>query len=63
MSRRAERIRRQDSQAAGKAKALRGVVKELEAFSDPAWWQAEVDDLNACEVHGSAGEANHRAGP
>ncbi len=46
-----------------RAKALRGIVKELEAFSDPAWWQAEVDDLNACEVHGSAGEANHRARP
>ena len=36
--------------------ALRGVVKELEAFTNAAWWQAEVDDLNACKVHGSAGE-------
>lgn len=36
--------------------ALRGIVKELEGFTHAAWWQAEVDDLNACKVHGSAGE-------
>ena len=36
--------------------ALRGMVKELEAFTNTAWWQAEVDDLNACRFHGSAGE-------
>lgn len=35
--------------------AIRGAVKELEAFTNPAWWQADVDDLNACKVHGSAG--------
>jgi hypothetical protein len=36
--------------------AIRGVVKELEGFTNAAWWQAEVDDLNACKIHGSAGE-------
>ena len=36
--------------------AIRGLVKELEAFTNAAWWQANVDDLNACGVHGSAGE-------
>ena len=36
--------------------AIRGVVRELATFTNAAWWQASVDDLNACEVHGSAGE-------
>lgn len=36
--------------------AIRGLVKELEGFTNTAWWQANVDDLNACKVHGSAGE-------
>ncbi len=36
--------------------AIRGVTKELAAFTNAAWWQANVDDLNACGVHGSAGE-------
>jgi hypothetical protein len=36
--------------------AIRGMVKQLEGFTNPAWWQANVDDLNACGVHGSAGE-------
>lgn len=39
-----------------RTKAIRGVFKELEGFTNAAWWQAEVDDLNACKVHGSAGE-------
>jgi hypothetical protein len=28
----------------------------LKKFTADAWWQAEVDDLHACTVHGSAGE-------
>lgn len=36
--------------------AIRGMVKQLEAFTNAAWWQANVDDLNACKVHGSVGE-------
>lgn len=39
-----------------RTRAIRELVKELEAFTDAAWWQAQVDDLNACKVHGSAGE-------
>jgi len=36
--------------------AIRGLVKELEGFTNAAWWQTKVDDLNACKVHGGAGE-------
>jgi hypothetical protein len=36
--------------------AIRDVMKELENFTNATWWQAEVDELNACKVHGSAGE-------
>jgi hypothetical protein len=36
--------------------AIRSVMKELNAFTNAAWWQANVDDLNACGVHGSAGQ-------
>jgi hypothetical protein len=36
--------------------AIRRVVEELAAFRNAAWWQADVEDLNACEVHGRAGE-------
>jgi hypothetical protein len=38
-----------------RAVAIRGVVKALERFTNPAWWQADVDDLNACQIHSSAG--------
>jgi hypothetical protein len=36
--------------------AIRGMVKQLEGFTDAAWWQSNVEDLSACGVHGSAGE-------
>lgn len=36
--------------------AIRGMMKQLEAFTNAAWWRTAVDDLNACRVHGSAGE-------
>lgn len=36
--------------------AISRVVKELEAFRNPAWWQADVDEVNACQAHGSAGQ-------
>ena len=36
--------------------AIRGIVKQLEGFTNAAWWQADVDGLTACRVHGSAGE-------
>ena len=35
--------------------AIRSVVNDLESFADAAWWQVNVDDLNACELHGRAG--------
>jgi hypothetical protein len=35
--------------------ALNSVVRTLVAFTNAAWWQADVDELNACRVHGSAG--------
>lgn len=36
--------------------AIAGLVKELNQFSNAGWWQASVDELNACGIHGSAGE-------
>src|SRR6266849_7393797 len=36
--------------------AIRAVVNKFEGFTNAAWWQANVDDLNACKVHGSVGE-------
>jgi len=35
--------------------AIRGVMKQLEGFTNDAWWRASVDELNACNVHQSAG--------
>src|SRR5678815_2202491 len=34
---------------------LSRLAGELESFTDAAWWQARVGDLNACEIHGQAG--------
>jgi hypothetical protein len=36
--------------------AIRNVVTKLEAFTSPAWWQADVDEVNACQVHSRAGQ-------
>ena len=36
--------------------ALNRLAQELESFTDAAWWQARVEDLNACEMHGEAGD-------
>jgi len=36
--------------------AIADLVKELAEFNNAGWWQASVDDLNACGIHGSAGE-------
>lgn len=38
-----------------RVEALRKAVRELEAFRDPAWWQADIEDLQACELHGRVG--------
>lgn len=36
--------------------AIARLVTALRALTDPAWWEASVDELKACELHGSAGE-------
>ena len=35
--------------------SIRNVMKELETFTNPKWWAASVDELNACSVHKSVG--------
>ncbi len=34
---------------------INNVTQQLRALANAAWWQTNVDDLNACEIHGSAG--------
>lgn len=36
--------------------AMRNLVTSLQSFADAKWWQANVEDLNACEIHGRVGE-------
>lgn len=36
--------------------ALGEVTKELESFKAASWWSANVDELNACELHGKPGK-------
>lgn len=36
--------------------AIAGLVHGLAQFSNAGWWQASVDELNACSIHGGAGE-------
>jgi hypothetical protein len=31
------------------------VTQQLRSLANPAWWRTNIDDLNACEIHGSAG--------
>jgi len=40
----------------GRLSAIRGLMRELAGFTNADWWQASVDELNACQTHGSAGE-------
>ena len=35
--------------------ALNEVAQQLRTLANPAWWQTNLDDLNACKMHGSAG--------
>ena len=35
--------------------SIRGVIKELETFTNRLWWEASVDELNACAIHKSVG--------
>jgi len=39
-----------------RATAIKSLEAELASLTDAAWWQASVDDMNACELHGGAGE-------
>jgi hypothetical protein len=36
-------------------KAIAGLTKELESLTAAAWWQADVDELAACDVHDKPG--------
>lgn len=36
--------------------SLRRAMKRLEQFTNQVWWDVDVDDLNACSVHKSAGQ-------
>jgi len=38
-----------------RARAIRGLIQSLEQFTNAAWWQASIDELNACKIHGQAG--------
>jgi hypothetical protein len=35
--------------------ALKDLMKELESFTNAAWWSSPVNDLNACYLSGKAG--------
>jgi hypothetical protein len=35
--------------------SIRSAIKELETFTNPKWWEASVDELNACSLHKSVG--------
>src|SRR5436305_9835739 len=35
--------------------AIRQLERSLESMTSAAWWNANVDGLNSCEIHGSAG--------
>jgi len=39
-----------------RAAAIKIFEQKLAAFNEATWWQANVDDLNICDLHGSAGE-------
>lgn len=36
--------------------AIRRLERALATFSSPAWWSANAEELNACEIHGAAGK-------
>lgn len=36
--------------------SVRKAMKRLEQFTNPNWWDVDVEDLNACSVHKSAGQ-------
>ena len=38
-----------------RVEAIKEYASQLESFTDAAWWQTDVDDLNACDFRGKAG--------
>ena len=36
--------------------SLRRVMNRLEQFTNPVWWEVDVDELNACSVHKKIGQ-------
>jgi len=38
-----------------RTRAIRTLMQSLEQFTSAAWWQASVDELNVCKIHGKAG--------
>ena len=38
--------------------ALARVVQTLRSFTNPVWWETSLAELNACELHGGAGQLN-----
>ncbi len=38
-----------------RTRAIHTLMQALGQFTNAAWWQASVDELDACKVHGSAG--------
>src|SRR5688572_32729887 len=38
--------------------ALARVVETLRSFTNPVWWETSLAELNACELHGGAGQLN-----
>jgi hypothetical protein len=36
--------------------AIHQLERSLESMTSAAWWNANADDLNSCEIHGSAGK-------
>ncbi|HMH42819.1 MAG TPA: hypothetical protein VK557_05010 [Pyrinomonadaceae bacterium] len=36
--------------------AIHKLERSLESFTSAAWWNANVDELNGCEIHGRAGK-------
>ena len=38
--------------------ALARMVQTLRSFTNPVWWETSLAELNACELHGGAGELN-----
>ncbi len=39
-----------------RTRSIRALMQSLSQFNNPAWWQAGVEELNACQIHQSGGE-------